>query len=222
MIATWQRQPCGLRRVSGDGDGVAEAVNWADSGPTGGRTGLQPFPLQAARESAMVTVCPCALPVDALLGIHARDGAFTDCYTVELAWTVTQAEYVEAFYTSAVFKIERWLIARLLSRPSTDVDARQLAAGTSSTFAAWSVEQRSPAQLLVAAGRTRSWLMTVATQRGGQPATRLYFGSAVLPRRNAGSGASRMGWPFRALLGFHRVYSRVLLAAACRKLAARR
>jgi hypothetical protein len=29
-----------------------------------------------------------------------------------------------------------------------------------------------------------------------------------------------MGWQFKALLGFHKVYSRVLLAAACRKLAA--
>jgi hypothetical protein len=170
----------------------------------------------------MVSVRHCALPADALLGIHARGGAFTDCYTVELAGPVTQAEFVEAFYTSAVFKIERWLIARFLSRPSTDVEARQLAVGTSSTFAAWSVEQRSPAQLLVAAGRTRSWLMAVPTQRGGKPATSLYFGSAVLPRRNPGSGASRLGWPFRALLGFHRVYSRVLLAAACRKLAAHR
>jgi hypothetical protein len=31
-----------------------------------------------------------------------------------------------------------------------------------------------------------------------------------------------MGWQFKALLGFHRVYSRILLAAACRKLAAQR
>ena len=29
-----------------------------------------------------------------------------------------RAEYVEAFYTSAVFKLERWLIARLLSQGS--------------------------------------------------------------------------------------------------------
>jgi hypothetical protein len=170
----------------------------------------------------MFSIQPCALPVNALLGVYASGGVyidcFTDCYSVELPWPVTQPEYVEAFYTSAVFKVERWLIGRLLSRPSTDVQARQLAAGISDTFAAWRVEQRSPAQLLVAAGRTRSWLMAVPTQRGGQAATRLYFGSAVLPKYNPGSGGSRMGWPFKALLGFHRVYSRVLLAAACRKL----
>jgi hypothetical protein len=28
-----------------------------------------------------------------------------------------------------------------------------------------------------------------------------------------------LGWPFRALLGFHKLYSRILLAAAARRLA---
>jgi hypothetical protein len=162
------------------------------------------------------------LPANALLCAYASGGAhidcYTDCYSVELPRLVTHPEFVEAFYTSAVFKIERWLIAWFLWRPSTDADARQLAAGISDTFAAWRVEQRSPTQLLVAAGRTRSWLMAVPTQQCGQPATRLYFGSAVLPRRIPDSGGSRMAWPFKALLGFHRVYSRVLLAAAYRKL----
>jgi hypothetical protein len=168
----------------------------------------------------MVSIRRCVLPVDALLGAYAQAGAYTDCYTVELAWPVTQPEYVEAFYTSAVFKVERWLIARFLSRPSTDIEARELGAGISSTFAAWSVEQRSPAQLLVAAGRTRSWLMAVPAQRSGHLTARLYFGTAVLPGGNPDSGGSRMPWQFKALLGFHRVYSRILLAAACRKLAA--
>jgi hypothetical protein len=127
---------------------------------------------------------------------------------------------VEAFYTTSIFKVERWLLARFLARPSTDAEARQLATGNSGTFAAWSVEQRTAGQLLLAAGQTRSWLMAVPGE-AGRPAAKLYFGSAVVPagRTGAGAGASGMGWQFRALLGFHKMYSRVLLAAACRKLA---
>ena len=43
--------------------------------------------------------------------------------------------------------------------------------------------------------------------------TRLYFGSAVVAR-TADDGHPRLGFSFRALLGFHRRYSRALLAAA--------
>jgi hypothetical protein len=168
----------------------------------------------------MASIRSCAVPAGALLDPYAQgSGAYADCYTVEVPRQVTQHEFVEAFYTTAVFKVERWLLAAFLSRPSTDADARRLAAGESSTFAAWSVEQRCPGQLLLAAGRTRSWLMA-ASAGPGRSATRLYFGSAVVPRHSAGSDAPRMAWQFRALLGFHKTYSRVLLAAACRKLAA--
>ena len=167
----------------------------------------------------MASVRPCALPAGAFLDTYARSGAFTDCYSVELTRPVTQSEFVEAFYTTPVFKVERWLLARFLSRPSTDAEAHQLAAGGLSTFAAWSVERSNHNQVLLAAGRTRSWLMASPAESSG-PVTRLYFGSAVVPSRSAGSGTPRMGWQFKALLGFHKVYSRVLLAAACRKLAA--
>lgn len=167
----------------------------------------------------MTSIRPCALPAGALLGSYAEGGAYTDCYTVELSRVVTQREFVEAFYTTSIFKVERWLISRFLSRPSTDAQAHQLAAGDSNTFAAWSVEQRTPGQLLLAAGHTRSWLMAATGERGSL-ASRLYFGSAVVPSRRGGSGTPRMGWQFRALLGFHRLYSRVLFAAACRKLLA--
>jgi hypothetical protein len=162
----------------------------------------------------------CALPADSVLAAHAGDGAYTDCYVATLPRVITQAEYIEAFYTTPVFKIERWLIARFLSRPSTDAQIRQLAQGELSAFAAWSVEQRKPDQLMLAAGRTRSWLMTVASDESGGSATTLYFGSAVLPRRSRSTGKSAMGWQFRALLGFHKLYSRALLRAALTMLGA--
>ena len=50
-------------------------------------------------------------------------------------------------------------------------------------------------------------------------ATRLYFGSAVVPVRDRVSGQPRMGFVFQALLGFHKLYSRVLLGAARSRLA---
>jgi hypothetical protein len=60
-------------------------------------------------------------------------------------------------------------------------------------------------------GNTRSWLM-IAPE--GQSNTRLYFGSAVVAREDRATGERSLGWQFRALLGFHRVYSLVLLHAA--------
>jgi hypothetical protein len=162
----------------------------------------------------------CALPADSVLAAYAGSSAYTDCYVGVLPRAVAQSEYVEAFYTTPVFKIERWLIARFLSRPSTDAQIRQLANGELRAFAAWTVEQRKPDQLMLAAGPTRSWLMASASNEHGG-ATTLYFGSAVLPGRSRSSGKSTMGWWFRALLGFHKLYSRVLLRAALTKLGAK-
>jgi hypothetical protein len=51
--------------------------------------------------------------------------------------------------------------------------------------------------------------------------TTLYFGSAVVGKDNPGGGTPRMGSVFVALLGFHKLYSRVLLAAARARLANR-
>jgi len=51
--------------------------------------------------------------------------------------------------------------------------------------------------------------------------TRLFFGSAVVPIVDKRSGAVRMGAAYRALLGFHKLYSRLLLHAAVGRLARR-
>jgi hypothetical protein len=60
--------------------------------------------------------------------------------------------------------------------------------------------------------------MVQAPAPGRGAGTRLYFGSAVVPLRDAKTGGTRMGPLFRALLGFHRLYSRVLLRAAAKRL----
>jgi hypothetical protein len=161
---------------------------------------------------------PCALPPHALLARHREAGAYLDCWVTQLPGAVSQREFVDAFYTTGLFKLERWLLARFAARPSTDAQAGQLARGDTEVFAAWSVEARDAAQLLLAAGRTRSWLMVEpiapAGEGGGGAGTRLYFGSAVLPVRDRRTGQPVMGRGFHALLGFHKLYSRVLLRAA--------
>lgn len=169
----------------------------------------------------MPEIRACDLPIDALLRRYSHPVAYTDCYVTEIAGPVTHAAFVEAFYTTPVFRLERLILRLLISRPSTDAQARQLAAGDRNSFAAWAVEDRAPDQLLMqdVAGRTRSWLMVSAAGNGLPASTCLYFGSAVIPVRNGAAGERRMGWVFRALLGFHRIYSRVLLGAARSRLA---
>ncbi|HET9483682.1 MAG TPA: hypothetical protein VFO79_06985, partial [Xanthomonadales bacterium] len=89
--------------------------------------------------------------------------------------------------------------------------AAALASGRADAFAAWSVEGRTDDQLLLCDlhGRTRSWLMSAPLDGG----TRLYFGSAVVPVAGR-DGRATLGTGYRALLGFHRIYSRVLLRSA--------
>ncbi len=165
----------------------------------------------------MSSIRPCELPETALLRRYLGAGAYADCYVTEVAKPVSHAEYVEAFYTTAVFRIERLLLKWFASRPSTDMEARRLACGSLDSFAAWRVESRDPDQVLLAdfTGRTRSWLMVAAVEDGGaSPSTRLYFGSAVIPVTHARTGRKRLGFTFRALLGFHKLYSRILLLSS--------
>jgi hypothetical protein len=171
----------------------------------------------------MASIQSCPLPDEALLARYTRGGAYTDCYSTEVARSVSHAEYVETFYTGAVFKLERLLLAWFVSKPSTDAQARELALGALSTFSAWKVEDRAVDQLLMCdlAGRTRSWLMVEPLRSGTSPATRLYFGSAVVPAHDKASGQPTLGPLFKSLLGFHKLYSRVLLHAASARLSFR-
>jgi hypothetical protein len=150
----------------------------------------------------------CELPDNALLQKYARSDAYTDCYSTPTPAPVSHADFVAAFYTTWLFRLERFVLRWVAARPSTDAEARQLAAGERDTFAAWYVEDREEGQLLMCdfRDRTRSWFMVSGK--------RLYFGSAVVAKRDAHSGKTSLGFLFRALLGFHRLYSRALLHAA--------
>ena len=158
----------------------------------------------------MIRVGPA--PAEALHAKYGREGAYIDCFTTEIPGRVTHSQFVEAFYTSRVFKLERLILKWLVHKPSTDAEAKELAAGTRERFAAWAVEVRATDQLLMCdyLGQTRSWLMVAPCERDGLRVTRLHFGSVVVAVRR---------FPYNVLLGFHRLYSRILLSSAVARLA---
>lgn len=151
------------------------------------------------------------LPADALLERYRQSGHFTDCRAVDVARSVSLGELIAAFYNSAAFRPERWLLGLVLGRGANAANVASLAAGTTERFAAWTVEARLPDQLLLCdfQSKTRSWLMVEPLLHG----TRLYFGSAVVT-----SHSSFDAFVFRALLWFHAAYSQVLLRSAAKDL----
>jgi hypothetical protein len=159
-----------------------------------------------------MAVTEASLPETALLqSYRERPGCYTDCFVADLPGQLSFADYVGAFYTTWLFKLERAILRVTVRRPSTDEGARALAQGQTDRFAAWDVEGREDNQLLLCdlAAKTRSWLMVEPTPAG----TRLYFGSAVVP-----DGNGKLGFLVHALMGFHKAYSRALLGAAVRRL----
>lgn len=157
------------------------------------------------------------VPPDSLLNRFAQDhSAFADAYARHLPRAVSLAGFVEAFYTTRLFKAERALLA-LLGKRSSDAMARRVARGEGERLAVWTVEARTAHELLMHedSGLTRSWFQADAQADGS---TVLWFGSALVPRRHGPGGEPRFGVLFSLLLGAHRAYSRALLAAAARRL----
>jgi hypothetical protein len=162
------------------------------------------------------------LAEDALLktyrgGEHPeRWDGYGDCFTTPIDRRVSLSEFVVAFYTAPLFRCERLILRVLAGAPSSDDEARQLMAGSRDSFAVWRIAARTETQLLMGDryGRTRSWFRVTPQQSGG---TLLQFGSAVAARRSPDS-AARMSSGFSLLLGFHRLYSRMLLRSATRRL----
>lgn len=162
----------------------------------------------------------CPLPGNALLHRYANTGAYTDCFRADVVGHITHAQLVQTFYTTWVFKLERWILSWSVGKPSTDEQALQLARGEIHRFAAWMVEDRCDGQILLTdfVHRTRSWLMCEPIEINSVAGTRLYFGSAVIPSINKDTGSLELSGGFRALLSFHKLYSVVLLESARRRL----
>lgn len=154
----------------------------------------------------------CDVPRDGLLQAYVGQGeTYTDCFEVMSPVEIALPDFIEAFYTTWLFRLERLILSITLRRRIRDADARVMAAGAE-TFAAWSVEARADAQILLRdmAGHTRSYL-AVSAKDGG--VTRLIFGSAVVAR-----DGKPLGGFVKVLIPLHRFYSKALLRLAERKL----
>jgi len=153
------------------------------------------------------------IPAHTLIDKLSANGAYADCYSTEIAGQIPFPQLIIAFYTTPLFKMERLILKLFVRKPSTDADVRQLADNAADKFAAWTVEARADNEMLMCdfLGRTRSWLMVMPID---DSRTRLYFGSAV----GARPGSNSPGFVFRALLGFHQLYSVLLLYSAKRKI----
>ncbi len=165
----------------------------------------------------MPAAVPTELPEATLLAQLRSQGCYADCFSLAVPFAVTQAAFVEAFYTTPLFKSERLLLQLLAGARSTDSQALALAHGTITSFAVWSVTQRTDNELLLTdkTGRTSSWLMVGPEATHDRPSTRLFFGSSIKPKRNPRPGeAPKFSGLFQALLGLHNLYSRKLLEAA--------
>jgi hypothetical protein len=140
-----------------------------------------------------------------------------DCFSVSVDRVVSLADFVFAFYTSPVFRVERLILSVVASAPSTDAQARAVADGSSQEFALWRVGERTETQLLMCDRyeKTRSWFRVVPA---GDRETVLQFGSAVAAGRDRQAGAVSMSRGFRWLMGFHVLYSKVLLGTARNRL----
>jgi hypothetical protein len=158
----------------------------------------------------------CELPPQALHKRYEAECSYVDCYSTVVQGSVSHPQFVEAFYTTLLFKLERFILFLFLSKSSSDEEARRLASGSLNSFAAWTVEARAENQLLMCdfKSSTRSWLMVDGEEDSGDIVTRLYFGSVVVHTLDKNTGKRKMGFLLKALMPFHRLYSHGLLAAA--------
>lgn len=172
---------------------------------------------------------PCDVPKGSLLAEFGPESAYRDCFYRDQSHASGQPTTLEAFvtrfYSSAAFRPERFILG-LVGHAGSDADAQALARGEADQFAVWRVvERRGPSpigepgetdaptgaptsaptggELLLQdkTGATASWLSVQPRETH----TRLLFGSWV----------GRPDKPLvKALMPFHRWYSRRLLASA--------
>jgi len=164
----------------------------------------------------------CPLPDISLLNTYKNNGSYTDCYTTDILTDISHQQYIQAFYGTNIFKLERAILKWTLAKPSSDQQVTLLANNEINSFGVWDVEKRCNDQLLMCDHfkRTRSWLMVEPikcknqseNKNGGK--TRLYFGSAVVPLKHDQTDKPSFGFIFHALSLFHKLYSIALLYSA--------
>jgi hypothetical protein len=168
----------------------------------------------------MSKILEAEIPNNALSARYKKEGAFVDCYYIDIPNDVTLEQYIKAFYTTPPFKVERTILSIITRRSATDQDAAELALGNSERYSIWTVEDRDINQILLRefTGATRSCLMVEPSSTDTEAMTRLFFGSVVIPKKVLENGQGSFGLLFHLLGGFHKLYSKVLLKAAFNKL----
>lgn len=147
----------------------------------------------------MAKIESISVPEGSLLAEFGPPNAYRDCFTCDMPGSVSLEQFVERFYCSAAFRPER-VVLGLIGRGASNGDARAVAQGDVESFAAWNVVSRRDDEVLLQdfRGATASWFSV----RSIGTSTQLLFGSWVgEPDRGV----------VRALMPFHRWYSRVLL-----------
>ena len=153
-----------------------------------------------------------------IIPYESMPGFYIDCFAVDLPTHCSLEAFLKAFYTSWIFRLERLILRLALRVPTSSDDLSAMLSGASDKFAVWIIEERQADQMIAKAvggsNRTRSWFRVLSRDDGG---TRLFFGSVLEPEPSLEGAPPRLGLMFRAGIGAHRLYARVLLAAAARK-----
>jgi len=168
----------------------------------------------------MSNIVEVSLPAKALSATYQEEGAFADCYYIDIPRDVTLETYIKAFYTTPVFKIERTLLSIVTFKVATDSDAMALSLDQSERYSIWTVERRQSNQILLRdfTQKTRSWLMIEKRKDDDAVITRLFFGSVVVPKSVSSKGHASFGVLFHMFDRFHKFYSRMLLRSAYKSL----
>ena len=168
----------------------------------------------------MSKIIEAEIPSHALSAKYLEEGAFVDCYYIEIPEEITLDKYIEAFYTTPLFKVERTILSIATFKSATDRDAAELSLGKSSSYSIWTVESRKSNQVLLCdfTRKTRSWLMVKTSKNEDSVISRLFFGSVVVPSKVSESGHASFGLLFHLFSRFHLSYSKALLNAAYKKL----
>jgi len=168
----------------------------------------------------MFSIEKCTVIPNSLLASYAENG-YADSYCTELPGHISMEDYVFSFYTTALFKLERFILTWTVLKPSNDLQAKELMDGKTDKFAAWTIEARKDNELLMCdmLKRTRSWFMVKHTNINDTPRTQLYFGTGIAPATRGTTVKTSIGLFFMLLLPFHKLYSVFLLLFAKRKLA---
>ena len=130
----------------------------------------------------MLSIEKCEVIPNTLVASFKEKG-YADSYRTEVYGHVSLEDYVYKFYTSPLFKLERFILTLTVRKPSTDTQAKELLEGNSNKFAAWTLEDRRENELLMRdmADRTRSWFMVHHVGTKENPRTQLYFGTGISP-----------------------------------------